>query len=63
MAMVHKPNRVNPEAAKTLEGVTITGQWRITYPADAGVVLTNAVKDLQDYFAVSMNLELPLLNV
>ena len=54
----HKPNRVNPEALKTLTGTKITGQWKITYKADSDIVVTTVVEDLQDYFKVSMNLEL-----
>ena len=60
LVMIHKPNRVNPEAVKSLKGTQITDQWKITYPAGAGVVLCNVVNDLQDYFQVSMNLTLAL---
>ena len=55
---VHKPNRVNPEVLKTLQGVEITSQWKIVCKETAGIVLKNAVKDLQEYFEVSMNLNL-----
>lgn len=58
---VHKPNRVRDHAANTLEGVKITDEWKIAYCADAGVVLQNAAKDLQEYFDVSMNLRLPIV--
>ena len=61
MLQVHKPNRVNPEALATLEGTKITAQWKIVCKQDAGVVLQNVAKDLQEYFAVSMNLELQLV--
>ena len=60
MVAIHKPNRVNPEALQTVKGTRITPDWKITYPADAGIVLVNAAADLQDYFAVSMNLNLAL---
>ncbi len=60
MLEVHKPNRVNPEALKTLTGTKITEEWKILYKKTAGIVLTNAVKDLQDYFQVSMNVSLAL---
>ena len=46
MVAVHKPNRVNPEAVKSLNGTQITDQWKITYKADSGIVLQNVVKDL-----------------
>ncbi len=60
MLQVHKPHRVNPEALKTAEGVRITPAWKILCPADADIVLQNAARDLQDYFKVSMELDLPL---
>ena len=62
MEQVHKPNRVNPEALATLEGTQITNEWKIVYPGNVGTVIRNAVTDLQDYFAVSMNLQLELTN-
>ena len=55
---VHKPNRVNPDALKTLTGTKITEAWRITCKADAHLVVNTVVADLQDYFQVSMNLSL-----
>ena len=60
MVTVHKPDRVNPEAYAHLKGTEITGNWTISCPNDSGVVLGNAVRDLQDYFCVSMNLSLAL---
>ena len=55
---VHKPNRVNPEALKTLTGTQITEEWKIICKKDAGIVISTVVLDLQDYFKVSMNLSL-----
>lgn len=60
MVSVHKPNRINPEAYTDLKGTEITGSWTISCPNDSGVVLRNAVRDLQDYFRVSMELSLAL---
>ena len=57
---VHKPNRVNPEVLTTLQGVKITSEWTIVYPETAERVLKNAAEDLQDYFAVSMNVSVAL---
>ena len=57
---VHKPNRVNPEVLATLQGVKITSEWTIVYPETAERVLKNAAEDLQDYFAVSMNVSVAL---
>lgn len=60
MTAVHKVNRVNPQAYDRLVGREITADWTISYADHHGVVLYNAVKDLQDYFGVSMNLSLEL---
>lgn len=57
---VHKPNRVDPEALKTLSGTKITADWKIVCKKDAGIVISTVVADLQDYFKVSMNLSLAL---
>ena len=57
---VHKPNRVNPEALATLEGVKITSDWTIVYPQNASIILKTVAEDLQDYFAVSMNVSVAL---
>ena len=45
---VHKPNRVNPEALATLEGVKITSDWTIVYPQNASIILKTVAEDLQD---------------
>ena len=55
---VHKPNRVNPEALNALTGVKISPEWKITCKAEPGIVISTVVADLQDYFKVSMNVEL-----
>ncbi|MBR4017209.1 MAG: hypothetical protein IKK11_05300 [Oscillospiraceae bacterium] len=60
MLQVHKPNRVNPAALESVEGVRITPEWKIVYPAASDIVLVNGAKDLQDYFQVSMNVDLAL---
>ena len=57
---VHKPNRVNPEALATLTGTKISGEWKITYKKDSHPLVVTVAEDLQDYFKVSMNLELNL---
>lgn len=57
---VHKPNRVNPEKLNTLTGTKITSDWKITCKAEPGIVISTVVADLQDYFKVSMNVELQL---
>ncbi len=62
LEQVHKPNRVNPEVLATLEGTRITKEWKIICEEGADIVLQNAAADLQDYFGVSMNLPLVLIN-
>ena len=57
---VHKPNRVNPEMLNSLTGTKITAEWKITCKAEPGIVISTVVADLQDYFKVSMNVELQL---
>lgn len=52
---VHKPNRVDPKALKTLAGTKVTDCWKVVPQIGAGIVLNNAAWDLTDYFAVSMN--------
>ena len=56
----HKSNRVNPEALATLTGTKITEAWKITCKKDSHLVITTVAEDLQDYFKVSMNLDLAL---
>ena len=60
LLQVHKPNRVNPQACKTVKGTEITEAWKIVYKEDAGIVVKNAVLDLQDYFQVSMHVSVGL---
>ncbi|NLM78062.1 MAG: hypothetical protein GX173_08250 [Ruminococcaceae bacterium] len=57
LQIVHKPHRYNPAIAQSKKGVWIDRTWQIILPADAGIVLTNAAKDLADYFLVSMGLD------
>ena len=52
---VHKPDRVDPQAAATLTGTKVTDGWKVIPQAGTGVVLNNVAWDLTDYFAVSMN--------
>ena len=58
LCQVHKPHRVNPAVAPA--GTVVDSSWSIHYPADAGIVLQNAVFDLQEYFSASMDLPLKL---
>lgn len=57
---VHKPHRVNPQAAAMLTGTTISADWRILISSDAGIVMGNAARDLEEYFQVSMDVSVTL---
>lgn len=59
---IHRPDRVNDTVWKQIEGQVIDETWAIVAPPDAGIVLNNAAKDLQDYFQVSMGLHLELVS-
>ena len=60
MCEVHKPNGVNSKVIGNLKGREITSERKIIYKENSGVVIKNAVNDLQDYFKVSMNLDLDI---
>ena len=57
MSVVHKPNRYDPAKVPADGQVAVTTQWCITYPKDADKVIANAVRDLEDYFATSMGVD------
>ena len=58
MSIVHKPDRYDP-AKRPAEGqVAVTAKWQIVHPQDADTVLMHAARDLEDYFSVSMGLDL-----
>ena len=58
MTVVHKPNRYDPAKRPVSGQIVVTSDWCIVYPPDADKVLMNAVRDLEDYFSVSMELDL-----
>lgn len=58
MLQVHKPGRRMPGIQPSADQVEITDQWVICVPKDADRVLVNAARDLEDYFSVSMGLDL-----
>ena len=58
---IHKPDRVNDAVWKKIEGLVVDDSWTIRIPHDAGVILKNAAKDLQKYFAVSMRIHLDIV--
>lgn len=57
---VHKPQRAMPWAKPGKDDVLVDEKWRICIPADADTVLYNAARDLEDYFAVSMGVFIPV---
>jgi len=61
MSVVHKPNRFDSTKIPGDGQIEVTSQWCITYPGNADKVLMNAVRDLEDYFTVSMGLDLKVM--
>ena len=57
---VHKPDRRNSALTPTESEICVNESWCIVLPDDAAPLLEYAARDLQDYFQVSMNLNLPL---
>jgi len=57
---VHKPQRAMPWAKPGGEDVLVDARWSIWIPEDADPILYNAARDLEDYFAVSMNVYIPV---
>ena len=57
---VHKKNRRDPASTPMENETAVDGSWCIVLPDDADPLAEYAAKDLQDYFQVSMNLNLPL---
>ena len=58
---IHKPDRINDAVWKKIKGLVIDDTWTIGIPHEAGVILQNAARDLQKYFAVSMKLHLDIV--
>ena len=58
---VHKKDRRDPKAVPAKNEIVIDESWSIVIPANAGRVIDCAAQDLQDYFRVSMNINLPLV--
>ena len=60
MLQVHKPGRRMPGIQPKEDHVEITHRWTIWVPQGADRILANAARDLQDYFSVSMGVDLRL---
>ena len=54
LRQVHKPGRKNPAIYTGITGVVVDDTWQIVYSDDASIVVRNAVRDLQEYFEISM---------
>ena len=57
---VHKPDRRNPALTPAENEICVNESWSIVLQGNADPLLEYAAGDLQDYFRVSMNLDLPL---
>ena len=57
---VHKPNRRNRSLVPGDNETSVDESWCIVLPNDADPLIEYAAIDLQDYFRVSMDLNLPL---
>ena len=60
MDQVHKPGRRDPAAAAAADETVIDENWLISFASDAPASVVDTAKDLQDYFLVSMDMELKL---
>jgi hypothetical protein len=58
---VHVPGRRNAAAEPQKDEILIAPSWRIVIPRDAGRLVRNVAKDLQDYFLENMDLSLPVV--
>lgn len=62
LLLVHKPNRINRDLYTAINGIVINESWSIFLPEHTNVILSNAARDLQDYFLISMNQYLPIVS-
>jgi len=58
MLQVHKPDRRMTGVCRGEDQVELTSVWTIWVPDGADRILVNAARDLQDYFSVSMCVDL-----
>ena len=61
MAVVHRTDRRDFDKKCPNGFVEVSGDWCITIPKDADIVMTNAARDLEDYFFTSMGISIRLL--
>jgi hypothetical protein len=60
LRQVHQSGRRDPDALPRCSETVIDGSWVISYPSGADGLVRRAARDLQDYFGVSMGVELRL---
>jgi len=58
LLQVHRPNRRMTWTTANEDEVEITKNWKISIPKIHDTLLFHAAKDLEDYFSVSMNVDL-----
>ena len=61
-SVVHRPDRRDFDKKCPSEFVEVNGDWCISVPKDADIVLMNAARDLVDYFFTSMKISLRLVS-
>ena len=49
LEVVHKPNRRDPSISASAGELEISDDWRIVVDGQAGPLLVNTAKDLQDF--------------
>lgn len=61
LTQIHKRNMINQNRNIELGHIVIAEEWKLACKNDSGVVLKEALADLQDYFKVSMGLKLEVV--
>lgn len=63
LEITHKPNRGNADVRPAAGEIEVDDEWRIVVSEEASPLIRNVAKDLQDYFDVSMNVQVRLSRV
>ena len=61
-SVVHRNDRRDFEKKCPAGFVEVNGDWCITVPKNADIVIMNAARDLEDYFFTSMKVSLPVIS-
>jgi len=59
---IHRPGRICNAVWERIDGLVIDTSWTILQPADAGIIIQNAARDLQQYFSISMERQLAVVS-